>query len=162
MDKKLFNYTISIPLLSFWVWVQKILSKIQKHLADIFDFSKVDESHELFSNKNKKLIGKFKNETPEKSWIDELIALRSKMYSFKCRRDSKNKLKDISKSQSKHIKFEEYKKSLDGEEYQEERNNYFHPSRDHEMHLQEIKNSTWSIFDDKQCYKKETESKPWN
>ena len=30
------------------------------------------------------------------------------MYSFKCGDDSKKKLKGISKSQSKHIKFEEY------------------------------------------------------
>ena len=30
---------------------------------DIFDFSNLDENHELFSNKNKKVIGKFKKET---------------------------------------------------------------------------------------------------
>ena len=30
------------------------------------------------------------------------------------------------------------------------------------MHLQEIKKSTLSIFDDKRCYTIETESKPWN
>ena len=31
------------------------------------------------------------------------------MYSFNCGDDSKNKLKGISKSQSKHPKFEKYK-----------------------------------------------------
>ena len=46
------------------------------------------------------------------------------MYAFKCGNDSKNKLKGISKTQSKDIKFEEYKKCLDGEEYQEECDNY--------------------------------------
>ena len=30
------------------------------------------------------------------------------------------------------------------------------------MRLQEIKKSTLSIFEDKRCYKNETESKPWN
>ena len=32
-----------------------------KHLADIFDFSNLDENHELFNNKNEKVIGKFKS-----------------------------------------------------------------------------------------------------
>ena len=31
-----------------------------KNLEDFFDFSNLDKSHELFSNKNKKVIGKFK------------------------------------------------------------------------------------------------------
>ena len=70
------------------------------------------------------MIGKFKIVTPENIWIDEFIALRSKCYAFKCGDDSKNKLKGISKSQSKHIKFEEYRKSLDEEEYQKESDNY--------------------------------------
>ena len=42
------------------------------------------------------------------------------MYAIKCGNDSKNKLKSVSKSQSKHFKFEEYKNFLDGEEYQNE------------------------------------------
>ena len=39
---------------------------IIKNLEDIFNFSNLDENHELFSKKNKKLIGKFKIETPKK------------------------------------------------------------------------------------------------
>ena len=85
------------------------------NLKDIFDFSNLDENHELFSQKNKKVIGKFKIETPKNIWIDEFVCLRSKAYSFKSKNndESKNKLKGISKSQSKHIKFEEYKNCLD-------------------------------------------------
>ena len=138
----------------------KDIIKDLKNLEDIFDFSNLDENHELFCNKNKKVIGKFKFETPKNSWIDEFICLRSKMYAFKCGNDSKNKLKGCSKSQSKHIKFEEYKKSLDGEEYQRECNNYILRSNNHQMHLQEIKKSTLSQFDDKRCYINETESIP--
>ena len=76
-----------------------------ENLEDVFDFSNIDENHELFSNKNKKVIGKFKNETPKIIWIDEFVCLRSKMYAFKCGNDSRNKLKGVSKSQSKHIQF---------------------------------------------------------
>ena len=61
------------------------------------------------------------------------------MYSFKCGDDSKNELKGISKSQSKNIKFEEYKKGLNGEEHQKECNHFILRSISHEIHLQERK-----------------------
>ena len=72
------------------------------------------------------------------------------------------KLKSISKSQSKNIKFEEYKKCLDGEEYQQECDNYIIRSNNHEMVLRKVKKSTLSIFDDKRCCINSIESKPWN
>ena len=50
-----------------------------KNLEYLFDFGNLDENHELFSNKNKKVIGKFKTETPEKVLIDEFVCLRSKI-----------------------------------------------------------------------------------
>ena len=36
-----------------------------KNLEDLFDFSNLNPNNELFSNKNKKVLGKFKIETPE-------------------------------------------------------------------------------------------------
>ena len=141
---------------------KKDIIKDLKNLEDIFDFSNLDKNHELFSNKNKKVIGKFKIETPKNIWIDEFVCLRSKMYAFKCGNHSKNKLKGISKSQSKNIKFEEYKKCLDGENYEHECDNYIIRSNNHEMVLQKVKKSTLSIFDDKRCYINNIESKPWN
>ena len=56
-----------------------------KSLEDIFDFSNPNGNHEIFSEKNKKVIGKFKIETPKNSWIDEFVCLGSKAYSFKCK-----------------------------------------------------------------------------
>ena len=87
-----------------------------KNLEDMFDFSNIDENHELYSEKNKKVLGKFKIETPKNIFIDEFIALRSKMYAFKCKdkEEDKNNLKGISKSQSKNIKFVENKICLYG------------------------------------------------
>ena len=46
-----------------------------KNLRDLFDFINLDKYHELFSNKNKKVVGKFKIETPENIWIDEFLGL---------------------------------------------------------------------------------------
>ena len=84
------------------------------------------------------------------------------MYAFKCGGDCKNQLKGISKSQSKNVKFEEYKKCLDGEDYQQECDNYIIRSINHEMVLQNFTKSTLSIFDDKRCYINNIESKTWN
>ena len=68
----------------------KDIIKNLKKLEDFFDFSKLKKNHELFSNKNKKVIGKYKIETPKNIWNDEFVCLRSKMYAFKCGDDSKS------------------------------------------------------------------------
>ena len=74
----------------------------------------------------------------------------------------KNKIKGISKSQSKHKKFEDYYNFLFGGEYQKECDNYNIRSLIHEMYLQKVRKSTLSLFDDKRCYINETESILWN
>ena len=48
----------------------KDIVKDLKNLEEIFDFSNLDENHELFSEKNKKVVGKFKKECPRNIWID--------------------------------------------------------------------------------------------
>ena len=84
------------------------------------------------------------------------------MYSFKSGDVDKNKRKGVSKSQSKHNKFEDYYNCLFGEEYQKDCDNYIIRSINHEMYLQRVKRLTLSLFDDKRCYINETEIKPWN
>ena len=92
----------------------------------------------------KKRIGKFKIETPKNVFIDEFVCLRSKAYSIKCKDNigSQNKIKGISKSQSKHIKFEKFYTCLFGGEYQLECDNYIVRSLIHEMYLQKVRIST--------------------
>ena len=70
------------------------------------------------------------------------------MFKSNVANESKNKLKGISKCQSKIIKCEEYKKHLDGEGYQVECDQYILRSYNHEMYLQQVKKWTLSIFDD--------------
>ena len=67
----------------------KDIIKDLKSLENIFDFSNLDENHELFSNRNKNIMGKVKIETPKNIWIDEFVCLRSKMDAFKSGDDSK-------------------------------------------------------------------------
>ena len=107
---------------------------------NVFDSSNLDENLELVSNENKKVLGKYKIETPKNIWIDEFFYLRSKMYTFKCGDDSRNKLKGISKSQSKNINIEEYYNCLFGGKYQQECDSYSIRSINHEMYLQRVKN----------------------
>ena len=49
-----------------------------------------------------------------------------------------------------------------GKNRQEECNIYILPSINHELHLQEVKKSTLSIFEETRCYINETESIPCN
>ena len=62
-----------------------------ENLEDLFDFSNLNENYEKVSKKNKEVIGKVKIESPKNIWIDEFVCLRSKMYSFKCGGDTKNR-----------------------------------------------------------------------
>ena len=92
----------------------KDIIKDLKNLEDLFDSSNLDRDHELFSTKSLKVTGKFILETTKNVWIDEFVCLRSKMYAFKGGDGSKNKLKGISKSQSKNNKFQVYYNCLIG------------------------------------------------
>ena len=44
-----------------------------RNLEEIFHFSNLDKNHELYSERNKKVIGKFKIETPKNIWIDDFV-----------------------------------------------------------------------------------------
>ena len=71
----------------------EIFIKDLKNLEDMIDFGNLDENHEIFSNINKKVLGKSKVETAKNNWVGEFVCLRSEMYAFKCANDGKNKLK---------------------------------------------------------------------
>ena len=131
------------------------------NLRDLFDFSNLNREHKLFSEENKKVVGKFKIETPRSIWIDEFVCLRSKAYAYKCGGESSNKLKGISKSQSKNIKFEEYYNCLFGGDYQRECENFVIRSIDHDMFLQKVTKNSLSAFDEKRCYLNNIVSIPW-
>ena len=97
--------------------VSKDSFKDLQNLNESFDSSNLKEDHELFSNKSKQVVGKFKIETPENVFIDEFICLGSQASSLKCGIDDANKLKSISESQSKTNKIEKYYNCFFGGEY---------------------------------------------
>ena len=129
--------------------IYKDLEKIKDQL----DTNEYPASHPLHSLKNKKVIGKFKDELNGEI-IKEAIFLRSKAYSFlvaKSTSDPKaiKKLKGITYSIVKNqITFEDYKNCLFGENISYTGNSFLHTKK-HRMFVEEVNKKTLSPFDDK-------------
>ena len=77
----------------------KDIIKELRSFGNLFDFSNLNENHQLFTNKYEKVTVEFKIETPKIVCIDEFNCLRSKMYAIKGGDSSKNKKKCFSKHQ---------------------------------------------------------------
>ena len=89
----------------------KSLIEDLKHFQDDFDFSDLDPSHELYSEVNKKVIGKMKLETAPELDLDEAVFLRSKSY---CLNIKQNRSQCKHKGVQDHNKYtlEDYKNCL--------------------------------------------------
>lgn len=72
--------------------------EIIKNNKDNFDLSNYPKDHELYDKTNNKVIGKFKNESPNQ--ILEFVGLRSKLYSFVAENDKHhhNKCKGVKRN----------------------------------------------------------------
>ena len=84
---------------------------IIKNSMDEFDLSDYPKQHELYNPKNKKVIGKFKNESIKQ--IIKFVGLRSKLYSY-LTDNNKNikKCKGIKKCVVDEMTHEDYNRSL--------------------------------------------------
>ena len=63
------------------------------------------DSFELSIRTENTIVVKSKIETPKIIYKDEFVALRNKMYAFKCGDNCKNKFEGICNSQSENVKF---------------------------------------------------------
>ena len=89
---------------------EDIYADMSQNLDD-YDTSNYSPGHPLFSNTNKKIIGKFKDELGGKQ-MTEFIGIRPKMYSY-IGEDSGKRAKGVKKSVlCKTITHEDYKKCL--------------------------------------------------
>ncbi|KAK9688128.1 hypothetical protein QE152_g35763 [Popillia japonica] len=135
-------------------------NKFIKNNQDLFDTSNYPKDHELYNDKNKKVIGKFKDELGGKKMV-EFVGLRSKSYAYRDNNVHK-KLKGIKKSVlDKEIKFEHYKKcSFDQQEY-------YHKqcvirSYDHNIYTEELNKKSLCWIDDKRCIQEDsTDTLAW-
>ena len=117
-----------------------------KHL---FDFSGYDKSSKYWDDNNKKVIGKFKDETDGLP-IVEFVWLRSKMYSFERRGgESVNKANGVQKSVvSKGISHEDYRDTLLGCGQMRHEMTTIRSDR-HRLSTCEVSKISLSCFDDK-------------
>ena len=85
-----------------------------KEYSHLLDTSELPKENQLFSTVNKKVIGKFKDET-NGTPIQKFVGLRSKMYSIKVGGKEVKKAKGVKKAVvKKEVSFKDYKKSLFG------------------------------------------------
>ncbi len=97
--------------LTYHIKTEDLYDDFSKY-SDKFDFSEYPSEHKCFSNDNKKVVGKFKDETCSKP-IKEFVGLRSKMYSFTVGNTEKKTAKGVSRSVKENlIKHEDYKSVL--------------------------------------------------
>ena len=143
--KLLFTDTDS---LCYSIQTKDFYKDIKKH-KDLFDTSNYPKDHELYSDKNKKVLGKFKDET-DGIPITEFVGLRSKLYAFKTVNDhTQKRAKGVSKSVvDKEINLEDYKRALFEDEVIHRKMNIIQ-SRKHNVYTTQINKVALCGKDDK-------------
>ena len=120
------------------------LPKLQKH----FDFSNYPTSHALYSSKNKRVPGLFKDEAGGKH-ITEFVGLRSKMYSFILNGQDVKVAKGVKKNViEKQLQFSDFKRCL----FQKEQIDHDFKnivSKNHRVYTLHQGKTSLSPFDDK-------------
>ena len=133
-----------------------------KENEDSFDFSDYPEDHILYSNRNKKVIGKFKDEC-NGNIMTERIQLRSKMYSHRVYKQEKEdkKAKGIKSCVvKKNIKFDDYYNCLFNNRNTRHKVQLF-KSINHNIYTTEVEKVGLSSFDSKRYYLNAVESIPF-
>ena len=122
---------------------------------DKFDNSDYPKDSKYYDNTNKKIVGKFKDETKFRP-INEFVGLKSKMYSYVCDDNKVGKTaKGIKKNVIKNdIKFEDYKETLFNNKVMHHKMKTIR-SINHQLGSYEINKISLSCFDDKRYIHKD-------
>ena len=137
----------------------KSLFEDLKHFKEDFDFSDLDPSHELYSEINKKVIGKMKLETLPELDLDGAVFLRSKSYSLNIKQNSSH-CKHKGVQDNNKYTLEDYNYCLENNEIKYGVN-YSFRSNKHEIAMVKQKKIALNTFDDKRCYIDKNNSVPW-
>ncbi|MEW8545032.1 MAG: hypothetical protein AB2693_16025, partial [Candidatus Thiodiazotropha sp.] len=145
-DKLLLQMTDTDSFL-FYCETENVYDDMKQN-EDLFDLSDYPKDHPLYSDKNKKALGKLKDETASIP-ISEFVGLRSKMYSFVCDEKESKRLKGISKvTVKKDLRFDDYKTTL-FQETQQQCHMSLIRSHCHQIFCENISKTGLSAFDDK-------------
>ncbi len=116
--------------------------------GDLFDFSGYPKDHPLYSEKNKKVLGKMKDELNGIPG-DEMVGLRSKMYSLLYGDEVKKTAKGVKKYIiDTRLKHDMYKSCLFNQESRRDSMNMIR-SENHQLHTITVNKVSLSPFDDK-------------
>ena len=114
----------------------------------LFDNSDYPNSSKYFSDENKKVIGKFKDEAAGKP-ILEFVGLKSKMYSYKIGEEEYKKAKGVKKNVvKKEIKHQDYLDVLFNEKIMHHQMNTIR-SESHQINSYHLNKVSLSPYDDK-------------
>ena len=144
--KLLFTDTDS---LAYEIKTEDFYDDIKNDIDSKFDTSDYPKDHSLYSTKNKKVIGMFKDEACGKQ-IEEFVGLRAKLYSYKMfEGDEHKKCKGVKKNVVKNtITHKDYKDCLFTKKEQLRKMNVIR-SHLHEMYTEEVNKVALSSDDDK-------------
>ena len=133
--------------------------RIYKEMGlDDFDTSNLPKDHPYYSKTNNKVVGKFKDEWAGRK-INQIIAVRSKVYSILSDDDQTKKLKGV--RSNVEITHENYLKcciSPEKEDMLQTITQHSLLSKNHVIHLVEQKKTSLSNTDDKRYHTSPTES----
>ena len=143
--KLLFTDTDS---LCYYIQTKDIYKDMKKD-KQLFDTSDYPKDHKLYSEKNKKVLGKMKDETAGKL-ITEFVGLRAKLYAFKTLENKEiKKAKGVKKSViNQAINIEDYKRALFENETVYRKMNTIQ-SKKHDVFTTQINKISLSSNDDK-------------
>jgi len=134
--------------LMYHVQTKDFYKDILPDIENKFDTSNYPKNHKLLNNKNKKVIGMFKDEAGGKQ-ITEFVGLRAKLYSYKMDGVEEKKCKGINKTtRDNRITFDDYKECLLTRQDQLRTMNVLR-SHKHTMYAETINKVALSSEDDK-------------
>jgi hypothetical protein len=123
-----------------------------KQNLDLYDTSDYPKDHFCYSVDNKKVIGKFKDETNAQP-IKEFVGLRAKMYSILKYDDaSKAVAKGVKRSEIKNLTHENYKRAIFGsskEDLQQKVNFNIIGHTNHILYTMNVNKTGLCAYDDK-------------
>ena len=124
------------------------------------DFSDYDKNHKRYNDKNKKVLGKFKDEENGQI-ITEVICLKPKMYAIQTEQTTHKKAKGIpTNNVKKDFNFANYKSTLDNTN--RDKISYASiRSNKHEIFTLNQEKSGLSNYDDKRYWSSNLESLPY-
>ena len=128
-----------------------------EYFKNDFDFSELDENHELYDTINKKVIGKKKIETSPIIELNNFVALRSKSFSFS--------YKFLQKAKQKGIQHTPQNKQLMNSLFNSQTTtatNYSIRSDAHSLIVQKQDKLALDPFDDKRVYLNPKQNLSWD